>query len=242
MLILDAHVHVYPFYDEGVLLKSAVENLSRLATAEDQIGIALTEREGVNVFGKWADGKVPDGWTVEQKEEPTLLLTSPEGKSLLVFAGRQIACREKVEILGIGTQVPVPDGVPCESAIISIENDDGIPILSWGVGKWVFPRSMVVKRLLEDYPVAELVVCDTSLRPTFWPQPKCMRDGYLPVLCGSDPLPQPGEEVQAGRYACGIRMEWPVEDPARALIGGIRLGFLEARGTRNSFREFWKRH
>lgn len=242
MLILDAHVHVYPFYDEAALLRGAVDRLSAMAASGDTIGIVLVEREGVDVFGKWASGKVPDGWTVSQLDDRTIRLNGERGERLHVFAGRQIACAERLEILGIGCRTPVKDGVSCDEAIAAIEKDGGLPVLAWGVGKWMLGRARKVRKILRDHGPDTLALCDTSLRPVFWPMPAAMRDGIRPVLCGSDPLPKQGEEAQAGRYACEVSLELPAAEPAQRLIARIRVGGLRPRGRRSSALEFLKRH
>ena len=242
MLILDAHVHVYPFYNQATLLNGAAERLGAMASQGDTLGIVLVEREGVDVFGDWAAGRLPEGWSATPLDGRSIRLVSDEERKLYVFAGRQIACRERLEILGIGTRVAVKDGVRCEEAIEAVEGDGGLPVLSWGVGKWLFGRARTVRSLLRDHAPDALALCDTSLRPVFWPKPSVMRGGIRPVLCGSDPLPRAGEESQAGRYACGVTMDFPSAEPAARLVSRIRVGGLVPRGRRSSAVEFLRRH
>ncbi len=240
MLVLDAHVHVYPFYDQAALLSGAVERLGAMAGKDDAIGIVLVEREGVDVFGEWAAGRLPEGWRATRLDERAMRLESGEHK-LLVFAGRQIACAERLEILGVGTRVAVKDGVRCEEAIDAVEGDGGLPVLAWGVGKWLFGRARTVRELLRRHAPDTLALCDTSLRPVFWPKPAAMRGGVRPVLCGSDPLPRKGEEAQAGRYACEVAMDLPASEPTERLISQLRAGGLVPRGHRSTAVEFLRR-
>lgn len=243
MLVLDAHVHVYPFYDAAVLLQGTVTRLASLGTLGDALGIVLVEREGGDVFSEWLSGRrLPPGWSVTQLDATALRLASPKGPRLHVFAGRQIACAERLEILGIGCRTPVPDGVPCEEAIAAIEKDGGLPVLAWGLGKWLLGRAAVVRRLLAAHPGAALPLCDTSLRPVFWPCPQAMRDPDRPVLYGSDPLPKQGEEAQAGRYAGMVDVELPSPEPTALLLARLRMGGLRAVGRRNSPMAFLRRH
>ena len=242
MLLLDAHVHVYPFYDQAVLLSGAVERLGAIAGKDDAIGIVLVEREGVDVFGEWAAGRLPEGWSATRLDDRSMRLESASGRGLHVFAGRQIACAARLEILGVGTRVAVKDGVRCEEAIEAVAADGGLPVLAWGVGKWLLGRAGTVRELLLRHAPDTLALCDTSLRPVFWPKPAAMRGGVRPVLCGSDPLPRKGEEAQAGRYACEVAMELPVSEPTKRLILQLRAGGLVPRGRRSSAVEFLRRH
>lgn len=242
MLLLDAHVHVYPFHDAGKLLSGAVGRLAGFAPPGASLGIVLVERDGQDVFGQWAAGNLPDGWSSVTLDRCAIRLDTERGERLHVFAGRQIACAERLEILGIGTRVPVPDGATCEEAIAAIAKDGGLPALSWGVGKWMFRRAGIVRRLLDRHEPEALALCDTSLRPSFWPRPAAMCAGSRPVLCGSDPLPRPGEERQAGRYACEVPLDLPSAEPSKMLISALRHGGLVPCGSRNSAVEFLSRH
>ena len=87
--------------------------------------------------------------------------------------------------------------------ILATLDADALPVLAWGVGKWLFSRARVVDSLLRRWPAEELALGDTSLRPTFWPTPGPMAEGATlgrRVLRGSDPLPRAFEETRAGQY------------------------------------------
>ena len=241
MLLLDAHVHVYPDYDRGILLDSVLGNLSAKAKPEDSLAMVLVEREGVDVFGEWARGEgLPEGWSATPLDPTAVRLRSPSGGDLYAFAGRQIACAERLEILGVCTRAPVPDGVSCAEAIAAVRESGGVPVLAWGVGKWLFKRAKIVQSLLADNEPSALPLCDTSLRPVFWPRPAAMR-GARPVLCGSDPLPRPGEEVQAGRYACAIPVDIGGDSPSALLRNAVAGATMQPVGHRSSPLEFLKR-
>ena len=242
MLLLDAHVHVYPFYDTGALLASALERLGTLAAPGDTLGIVLVEREGMDVFGAWSRGEgLPPRWSATLLDASTVQLRLEGGGTLNVFAGRQVACAERLEILGICTRAPVPDGVPCQEAIDALTADGGAAALSWGVGKWLFHRARVVRQLLAANAPDRLLLCDTSLRPVFWPRPAAMRAPRA-VLCGSDPLPRVGEEPQVGRYACAVPVDLAGPNPSGLLLGALRRGALRPAGRRSSPVEFLRRH
>ena len=242
-MLLDAHVHAYPFYNAGALLASAVDGLGALASPGDALGIVLVERDGQDVFGDWAAGRgLPPGWSATPLDPTALQLRREDGGTLTVFAGRQIACAERLEILGICTRAKIPDGVSCREAIDALVADGGVPALAWGVGKWLFGRARVVRSLLADYPAEKLPLCDTSLRPVFWPRSAAMRNPDRPVLCGSDPLPRAGEEFQTGRYACAVPVDISGPNPSELLRGALRRGGIRPVGHRSSPLEFLRRH
>ena len=240
-MLLDAHVHVYPDYDRGILLGSALGNLSAKAKPGDSLAMVLVEREGVDVFGEWARGEgLPEGWSAKPLDPTAVRLRNQHGGELFVFAGRQIACAERLEILGVCTRAPVPDGVSCAEAIAAVRESGGVPVLSWGVGKWLFKRAKIVQSLLAGNEPSALPLCDTSLRPVFWPRPAAMR-GARPVLCGSDPLPRSGEEVQAGRYACANPVDIAGPNPSALLRDAVVKGPMQPIGRRSSPLEFLQR-
>ena len=241
MLLLDAHVHVYPEYDRAVLLGSALRHLSARATPGDALALVLVEREGVDVFGEWEAGKgLPDGWTATAIDPTAVRLRYDRGGVMTVFAGRQVACAERLEILGVCTRAPVPDGVSCEEAVAALRASGGVPVLAWGVGKWLFKRAKLVRSLLAAHAPDALPLCDTSLRPVFWPRPAAMR-GVRPVLCGSDPLPRLGEERQAGRYACAVPVDIAGPNPSALLRGALAKRGIQPVGQRSGPVEFLRR-
>jgi hypothetical protein len=250
MLVIDTHIHVYPHYDVAAVL-SAVRRNARLAVPQDDsftAALVLVERAETDVFGDWREGRrLPEGVTVNGIDQTALRLAFPDGGRLIVLAGRQIACRERVEVLGLGCQVEIADGTPAEEAIAGIAAAGGVPVLAWGVGKWMFGRARVVRRLLKRFGPAHLLLGDTSLRPVFWPEPMLMRRARRAgrrVLAGSDTLPPAGEERMAGRYVTFLETSCPpggtVSDWIRGALRNpaVRLGVA---GRRNSLREFISR-
>lgn len=247
MLILDAHVHVYPHYDAARLLSAARRNIARVAPQDRDVtaAIALVERAGTDVFETWRNGeRLPSGTHVESLGATVLRLTDAEGRSLAVLAGRQVACRERVEILGLGCRTELPDGVDAATAVDELAAAGAVPVLAWGVGKWLFGRAKVVSALLERFAPDELLLGDTSLRPVFWPEPAPMRRARRAgrrVLAGSDPLPPAGEEEIAGSYVTVLD---DVPPPAGSLSEWIRRALrdpsvpLRTAGRRAGIGEF----
>ncbi len=203
-VLIDSHVHFYPSYDAAKFF-SAFRGAMRRAGAETG-AMTLCEREGVDFFGEWAAGRaLPPGWSVARAEEAAVLLAGPDGKAdVVVAAGRQTACAERVEIVALGTRIAPPDGTSAADAVLSANDRGALAALAWGVGKWLFSRAKVVDGLLRRFPVRELAIGDTSMRPTFWPAPAAMRREKAAgrrVLHGSDPLPPAFEAARPGQWA-----------------------------------------
>lgn len=202
-LLVDSHVHVYPSYRTDRFF-AAFRAAVRRAGA-DAGAMALAEREGTDVFADWSEGRgLPDGTRVARREEAALLLSAPGEPDVAVLAGRQVACAERVEILALGTRATFRDGAGAAETVAAARDAAALPVLAWGVGKWMFARAAVVASLLRRFPADELFLGDSSLRPVFWPEPAAMvRAPTLGrrVLHGSDPLPPAFEETRVGQWA-----------------------------------------
>jgi len=205
----DGHFHLYPCYDPAGAINDLVNNLDLMAGSargferEDVFKIAfLAESRQYNYFHKILKGEISFktvGLEVSAGPEPHCVSFNKNGKQALgLVAGRQIVAREKIEVLGLGMEEIVPDGLPAEEAIEKVIAAGGLPVLAFSPGKWLFKRANVVRHLAEKYG-PKLIIGDSALRPLGWPEPEIMR---LPerILPGSDPLPMPGEEKYAGCY------------------------------------------
>ena len=167
------------------------------------------------------------------------------GERVAVLAGRQIACAERVEILALGTRERFADGMGVSEAVSEALASGAQPVLSWGVGKWLFSRAKTVSSLLRRFPAEDLFLGDTSMRPVFWPTPAEMsRAPSLGrrVLHGSDPLPRRGEERRAGEWADLADEPLPDDRPvSSAVLGILRESPLVPAGRRAGVFEFARR-
>lgn len=209
-LIADTHVHVYPVHDAARLIRTSANRLRRHAQTSDALcALFLVEGQGYQWFEQLRRGTAasPDGWAVEPAGEAgAVRVTIDEGQVVWIFAGRQIVTAERLEVLAL-TAVEAPeDGGPTGRTVERVRESGAIPVLSWAPGKWFARRGDVVRDIINGCPPGRLLIGDTALRPTIWPEPVCMRVARrkgLGVLAGSDPLPFAGDERQAGGY--GVR-------------------------------------
>ena len=243
-LFIDSHVHVYPSYRADRML-AAFRKAVRRHGAETGV-MMLAEREGTDVFADWAEGRgLPSGVAVARREEAALLLRSAGEPDVAVVSGRQIACAERVEILALGTRATFRDGMAADDAVAAARDADALPVLAWGVGKWLFSRAKVVDSLLRHWPAEELAVGDTSLRPVFWPTPGPMAQAPTlgrRVLHGSDPLPPAFEETRAGQWGDLTEAALSEDLPLRSrILSVLRDDDLRPVGRRSGPLQFLRR-
>jgi hypothetical protein len=239
MMIVDTHVHLYPDYDMGLVLRRCAERLHALVP--DAVPVAcLTERSDCDQYrALLASGNIAGGGIlgVEVLEGGRSLAVRFGGgvPPLFVLPGRQIATRERVELHCLGKQADIPDGEPCRQTVGRILELDGLAVLPWGVGKWLFQRRHVVDALVGAFSPSELMLGDSAMRPWLWPEPmplRCARRRGYRVLAGSDPLPHEKNGVWIGRYATLIDAQFDPAAPAKSCLDGLRLGTITQRGKR----------
>lgn len=228
--LADTHIHLYPEHQPERLLDAAWSHLRPWAqTAAADIGVFMVEVNGCHYFEAWRDASVglPRHYRIEPGSDPCALLLvedRPDTKSerkLWCFAGRQIITAERLEILGLVMNGTVEDGLPAAEAIHRVHQLGGIPVLAWGLGKWLLGRSNRVRDLLGQFDADTLWIGDNAIRPRGWLASRPLRDPQRRILAGSDPLPLAGEEAMAGTY--GTRFPGGIDptapsDSARSLL------------------------
>jgi hypothetical protein len=206
MIIADTHVHFYPCYDAGLALRGLIARLHLLDPGAEKAAF-LTERQECCFFTDLRDGRIdlPDGLTVEPTPEADALSVLDGGKhEMYLFAGRQIATKERLEVLTLASDTIIEDGLPTREVISQALKNGSVPVLAWALGKWLGKRNGIVGELLRSYSNNELLVGDSSMRPTCFPQPALINDAIrkgTSIIAGSDPLPFKGDEQYMGTYA-----------------------------------------
>ena len=219
--LVDAHVHVHPCFSAESLLDSALRNFRRAASdlrLSGAVGcLMLAEMAGVHWFRRaLEEGALPT-------EDGSSLLVVRGTERLVVVAGRQIVARERLEVLALGRDVDVPDGLPLSEALLRVRESGALPVLPWGFGKWWGRRGSLVAEALSQE--GELYLGDNSGRPRLAGIPRLLREARergLLVLPGTDPLPFPDQAERAGSF--GFVLEGPLDlrRPAEDLLRQIR--------------------
>lgn len=224
---LDAHAHVYPFHDVPRLLLAALDHMPRVAPTDLRV-LCLAERADCSFFQALAQDEIRlpgDRWRIAAWDPAggVKIRHLPDHRDLWILAGRQIVSAERIEVCSLFSDDPIADGLPARDIVRAILDQGGLPALDWAPGKWLFARGQLVRALVSEFPPAQLVLVDTSLRPIGWPAPrlypKARKQGRA-VLAGSDPLPFAGEEDLAGSYHCSLSI--PALPDAARLVAPLK--------------------
>lgn len=219
MILCDGHVHIHNRDPLDAVLTSAVGNLQTIASTLE-VGMEkvryvlwLTESAGTDQFTAiWKDASYQRAheWRFKPADEKEALIAEhPRGDQLMLIAGRQIVCRENIEILALGTREQIPDGVPLNATLDRILSVDALPVLPWGFGKWFGSRGETIHRLVsaQEEGKTTIFLGDICGRPTFpglgSPFELAALRG-IRVIAGSDPLPIPSGYAKIGRYGIAV--------------------------------------
>jgi hypothetical protein len=245
--VVDAHVHIHPCYRPDELLSNAYANLSsappegstgqghRVPPGNRALFLLMTECAGDDYFGALhsiAHGGTADlerlalrHWMAVPTEEENSVLAVSGERQLFIVAGRQIACREGLEVLVIGTTRRLPDGLPIRE-VLSETAGWGVPrVIPWGPGKWLFKRGRLLSQLLEEFRRPTLFLGDEGGRPVFWGYPQQFeRAAQMGIrdLPGTDPLPFPHDVTKVGRMGLRVRIDLDRTRPAASLLNALR--------------------
>ena len=127
-----------------------------------------------------------------------------EVDKIILIAGRQIATRDGLEILALGTRDHFEDGAGIEETLAHLAETRTRAVLPWGFGKWIGRRGRIVRDLIQDIdPKSGFALGDSANRPMSWPAPPqfdIAEDRAIPVLPGTDPLPLTGEHLRTASF------------------------------------------
>jgi hypothetical protein len=230
-VLVDAHVHFYPGFDPRGFFEGALGNFDaaarQLGVGTSALGCLLfSETAEDHFFTRLAAREVEvAGWSFTRAGEDRALIGGrPDGRQLLLGAGRQIGSAEDLEVLALGTTREYPRGAAFVEAFESALASAGAVVLPWGFGKWWFHRGAIVRDILERYADRPFFLGDNAGRLEGSPRPRLFaeaeRKGHW-VLPGSDPLPLPGEDRRAGSYGCLIETALDPERPLTSVLAAL---------------------
>jgi len=214
-VLADTHVHLYEGFDLDRAFEAAFENLAGLARSlppEDRqrdlsLALLLAERSGCHVFERLASlkpGSLRRHDLGGTPEDGVLVVRNRQAQTLHLVAGRQLATRDRIEILALATtRTDLRDGDPAADTLDRL-GAAALAVLAWAPGKWFGSRGRLVRSLIDSASPERLLIGDTSARPWGWGEPHIMRAARsrgFGVLAGSDPFPLRGQEALIGRYA-----------------------------------------
>jgi hypothetical protein len=238
---VDAHVHLHSCHDPDELLKNAYDNLAKASNGVDSAAhkayfLLLAECAPDDCFGAMralADGKKASNggsdlrlrrWVVTPMREPISVVARRGQRQLFIVAGRQVACREGLEVLVLGTTHRFADGRPIRE-ILRESDALGVPrVIPWGPGKWFFSRGRLLNALVEEFRKPTLFLGDEGGRPVFWGYPQHFAHAArlgVRDLPGTDPLPFPHDVAKVGRMGLKVAIDLDPALPGASLLRAL---------------------
>jgi hypothetical protein len=236
---VDAHVHLHPCYDPDDLLQNAYANLAAASAAAEREGpvarfLLLAECAPDDCFGALralaggdrgaASALTLRRWSAAPTAEAISVVARAGRRELFIVAGRQVACREGLEVLVLGTTHRFADGQPIRDVLR--ESDAlGVPrVIPWGPGKWFFRRGRLLQALVAEFRKPTLFLGDEGGRPVFWGYPQHFAQAArlgVRDLPGTDPLPFPHEVGKVGRMGFRVPVELDPDRPGASLLRAL---------------------
>jgi hypothetical protein len=240
---VDAHVHLHQCYDPDELLQNAYANLNAASNGathaprrayfllfaecapDDCFGAlrALALADTARAASK-TSGLNLRRWIVAPTQEDISIVARDGERQLYIVAGRQVACREGLEVLVLGTTRRFADGRPIRE-ILQETDGLGIPrVIPWGPGKWFFSRGRLLNALVEEFRKPTLFLGDEGGRPVFWGYPQHFAQAArlgVRDLPGTDPLPFPHDVEKVGRMGFKVPIELDPDRPGESLLRAV---------------------
>jgi hypothetical protein len=232
LTLVDSHIHIYDCYDLKHFFNSAFRNFSlynaKFSKADNFIGVLfLTEANDYNFFKAFYDE--PEKYSekinyeIKRTSEESSLRISYNGNIIFLIAGQQIVTEENLEVLAIGTTKRFSYDKSIFETISLVIDNNAIPVLPWGVGKWMGKRAEVIKELISKR--SDFFLGDNGNRPAFWSIPGIFKSGEFEGiynLPGSDPLNFKSEENKPGSFGFyfndRIDQEYPSKDLKQKIL------------------------
>jgi hypothetical protein len=235
---VDAHVHFHARHFVAATLESAMENFGALDAAGDSPSggaLLLAQSSRERVF-EWLREQVSVGrWSVAVvPAEPQCLWLRSERGELLVVCGSQVVAEPGLEVLALGMDRRIEDGLGIERTLQSAQAAGALPVLPWGFGKWTGRRKRRIREAIACPGVAGLWVGDNGGRLRLLPRPGLLGEAENRghgVLPGTDPFPFGGDYRRVGSFGCLLEV---VLDPARPWQS-IRAALARSPGSPQAY-------
>jgi hypothetical protein len=236
--VIDGHVHFHPCYRQAEFFDAARRNLDLAARKSgvqaDYVPYLLfTECRGDDAFeslrsaasaGEESRASAASGWSVSRTSERVSLTLRKGSQAIVIVAGRQVQCREGLEVLLLGTDAEFEDGRSID-AVLAEAAAAAIPhVIPWGAGKWFFKRGERLRRIMREHRSPWFFLGDEGGRPSFWPYPRHFKEGAtlgVRDLPGTDPLPFPWDAAKVGRMGSCVPIDFDADHPWRSLRDAI---------------------
>lgn len=234
--VVDLHVHFYNGFDLDLAVRSAWKNAQPPGEARPS-GLCWCLAsppgiDGLDLLKAVAREQSSSTKIVESSDTQGCAVTRLESSDglIVVVPGTQAISAEGLEVLSLGAQLSDNKSAPLELLMDSVKKAGGLPVVPWGVGKWLGRRGKLVSKLVHKSRTPDSpLFADNANRPWWWPYPRLLKtaaaNGHF-VVTGSDPLPIEGDEIRIA--SAGLSCSVSSVDTAWQ---EIRQSLLSARGT-----------
>jgi hypothetical protein len=231
---VDAHVHFHHRDLIAATLTSAAANFSSLhipGVAPDCGALLLAQSAREHVFEWVREQSRVGAWSVTTlTAEPQSLWFRSESGLVLVVCGRQVVAEPGLEVLALGTDRRIEDGLGLEQTLEVAMSVNALTVLPWGFGKWTGRRKRRIQATIAGPGVSGLWVGDNGGRLGILPRPRLLDEAEahgLGVLPGTDPFPFGGDYRRVGSFGCVLDVR---PDAARPWES-IRESLVRAPGS-----------
>ena len=249
---VDSHVHFHDRRDLAGLLDEAHAALARcLGHRPPPALLVLTEPMNRPTFARLREiataGQETGGtgsWRFGTTDETiSLVARNRPGDTIYLIAGQQIVTAENLEVLSLLALPEVADGLALDETVRQVRQLGGLPVLPWGVGKWLGRRGAIVSAFLSGDHDGPLFVGDNGGRPGLWgfvPQFRQARVRNIRILRGSDPLRCSYRRRSAVSYGNILRCPFDPARPGQSLFAALTAAgtTMETFGRHESIRHF----
>jgi hypothetical protein len=245
-VLVDAHVHIHRCFDPKRFFDQAYDNFRSaarsLASSDRFVGVAmLAETPHQNYFTNFRDMALGKGssrkwgscnWSFDPTEEQVALKATNCKRELVVIAGRQVVAAEDIEVLLLGTDQSLQDGLPIATILDLAADQDLLSVIPWGAGKWLFRRGRVLTKLMDSLRPIPFYLGDQGGRPNFWRLPHHLGRAYqenLPIVSGSDALPFAAEAGRIGSFGFCFNGSIDQAKPSESIKAYLRKNGADCR-------------
>lgn len=236
-LPVDAHVHFHDRNRIAGTLEAAAVNFGALqlaGPAEVRGVLLLAQSSRERVFEWLRDQARVDRWTVAAvPAEPQSLWLRGGSAEILVVCGRQIVAEPGLEVLSLGTDRRIDDGLGLPATLALARSDDALAVLPWGFGKWTGRRKTRVRELIDAEKDVDLWLGDNGGRLSAWPKPRLLIEGERrghAVLPGTDPFPFWQDFRRVGSFGCLVAVALDADRPWRSIRTALRRAGASPQG------------
>jgi hypothetical protein len=229
LLLIDSHVHIHECFDLEEFLNNIFANFSNYAHEIDNsipwIGVLLlSEIKGNNFFNLILNSsgqKFLNNFIITKtEEEESFIIQKSNGQKVIVISGRQIITKGGIELLTLCTTKYFNENEDLHRTILDVITANAIPVIPWGVGKWVGEKKNIVRDFINLNKNINFFLGDNSGRIKFWPEPYLFKLGKSCnrfILPGTDALPIRSEVSKTGSYGFYLITKMDFSKPSESL-------------------------